>query len=115
MGGAAMSDMPGADEYRAGRELGQAPYTFPRGGVSLKWEFAARENMPPVAVYWSDNGELYTPEGMSVEQMRRKQFREANKALALPIGQFAVEEVRWLWPEKIRFFRDFSGWLSKAG
>jgi hypothetical protein len=49
---------------------GQSPYTFPRGGVSLKWEFAARENMPPVAVYWSDTGELYTPEGMTVDQMR---------------------------------------------
>jgi len=49
---------------------GQSPYTFPRGGVSLKWEFAARENMPPVAVYWSDTGDLYTPEGMTVEQMR---------------------------------------------
>jgi len=49
---------------------GQSPYTFPRGGVSLKWEFAARENMPPVAVYWSDTGDLYTPDGMTVEQMR---------------------------------------------
>jgi hypothetical protein len=49
---------------------GQSPYTFPRGGVSLKWEFAARENMPPVAVYWSDTGELYTPDGMTVDQMR---------------------------------------------
>jgi hypothetical protein len=49
---------------------GQSPYTFPRGGVSLKWEFAARENMPPVAVYWSDTGDLYTPEGMTVDQMR---------------------------------------------
>jgi hypothetical protein len=49
---------------------GQSPYTFPRGGVSLRWEFAARENMPPVTVYWSDTGDLYTPEGMTVEQMR---------------------------------------------
>src|SRR6185503_4856635 len=49
---------------------GQSPYTFPRGGVSPKWEFAARENMPAVAVYWSDTGDLYTPEGMTVEQMR---------------------------------------------
>jgi hypothetical protein len=49
---------------------GQSPYTFPRGGVSLKWEFAARENMPPVAVHWSDTGDLYTPDGMTVDQMR---------------------------------------------
>ena len=49
---------------------GQSPYTFPRGGVSLKWEFAARENMPPVAIYWSDTGDLYTPDGMTVEEMR---------------------------------------------
>jgi hypothetical protein len=48
----------------------QSPYTFPRGGVSLKWEFAGRENMPPVAVYWSDTGDVYTPEGMTIEQMR---------------------------------------------
>ena len=38
--------------------------------MSLKWEFAARENMPSVAVYWCDTGDLYTPEGMTVEQMR---------------------------------------------
>ena len=49
---------------------GQSPYTFPRGGVSLKWEFAAREHMPPVAIYWSDTGDLYTPPGMTVDEMR---------------------------------------------
>jgi len=49
---------------------GRSPYTFPKGGVAIKWEFAARENMPPVTVYWSDTGDLYTPEGMTVEQMR---------------------------------------------
>ena len=26
--------------------------------------------MPPVTVYWSDTGDLYTPPGMTVEQMR---------------------------------------------
>ena len=50
---------------------GQSPYTFPRGGVAIRWEFAARENMPPVAVYWSDTGESYTPSGMTVEEMRQ--------------------------------------------
>jgi hypothetical protein len=50
---------------------GQSPYTFPRGGVVIKWEFAARENMPPVTVYWSDTGETYIPPGMTVEQMRQ--------------------------------------------
>jgi GFO/IDH/MocA oxidoreductase family protein len=49
---------------------GRSPYTFPRGGVVIKWEFAARENMPPVTVYWSDTGDMYTPPGMTVEQMR---------------------------------------------
>jgi Oxidoreductase family, NAD-binding Rossmann fold len=49
---------------------GRSPYTFPKGGVAIKWEFAARENMPPVAVYWSDTADLYRPEGMTVEQMR---------------------------------------------
>jgi Oxidoreductase family, NAD-binding Rossmann fold len=50
---------------------GQSPYTFPRGGVAIKWEFAARDNMPQVAVYWSDTGDLYTPAGMTVEEMRQ--------------------------------------------
>ena len=49
---------------------GRSPYTFPRGGVVIKWEFAARENMPPVTVYWSDTGDLYTPPGMTVDEMR---------------------------------------------
>ena len=50
---------------------GRSPYTFPRGGVAIKWEFAARDKMPPVAVYWSDTGDTYTPPGMTVEQMRQ--------------------------------------------
>jgi predicted dehydrogenase len=50
---------------------GRSPYTFPRGGVVIKWEFAARENMPPVTIYWSDTGDMYTPPGMTVEQMRQ--------------------------------------------
>ena len=49
---------------------GRSPYTFPRGGVVIKWEFAARENMPPVTVYWSDTGDLYTPPGMTADEMR---------------------------------------------
>jgi hypothetical protein len=50
---------------------GRSPYTFPHGGVAIKWEFAARGSMPPVTVYWSDTGDLYTPPGMTVEQMRK--------------------------------------------
>ena len=49
---------------------GRSPYTFPRGGVVIKWEFAARGNMPPVTVYWSDTGDMYTPAGMTVDEMR---------------------------------------------
>ena len=49
---------------------GRSPYTFPRGGVVIKWEFAARANMPPVTVYWSDTGDLFTPPGMTVDEMR---------------------------------------------
>jgi hypothetical protein len=49
---------------------GSSPYTFPRGGIVIKWEFAARENMPPVTVYWSHTGDVYTPQGMTVEEMR---------------------------------------------
>jgi hypothetical protein len=50
---------------------GRSPYTFPRGGLALKWEFAERAHMPPVAVYWSDTGDLYTPPGMTIEEMRQ--------------------------------------------
>jgi hypothetical protein len=50
---------------------GRSPYTFPRGGVVIRWEFAARENMPPVTVYWSDTGDSYIPPSMTVEQMRQ--------------------------------------------
>jgi Oxidoreductase family, NAD-binding Rossmann fold/Oxidoreductase family, C-terminal alpha/beta domain len=49
---------------------GRSPYTFPRGGVVIKWEFAARGSMPPVTVYWSDTGDMYTPPGMTVDEMR---------------------------------------------
>jgi hypothetical protein len=49
---------------------GRSPYTFPRGGVTIKWEFAARDRMPPVTIYWSDTGDQYTPAGMTIEQMR---------------------------------------------
>ena len=50
---------------------GRSPYTFPRGGVAIRWDFPARGNMPPVAVYWSDTGDTYTPPGMTVEEMRQ--------------------------------------------
>ena len=49
---------------------GSSPYTFPRGGITIKWEFAARENMPPVTVYWSHTGDVYTPPGMTIDEMR---------------------------------------------
>ncbi len=49
---------------------GRSAYTFPRGGVVIKWEFAARGKMPPVTVFWSDTGDLYTPPGMTVDEMR---------------------------------------------
>lgn len=52
------------------RGEGESPYTFPRGGITIKWEFAARENMPPVTVYWSHGGDGYTPAGMTIEEMR---------------------------------------------
>ena len=61
---------------------GRSPYTFPRGGVVIKWEFAARENMPPVTVYWSDTGDLYTPPGMTVEQMRADSRHRARRSRA---------------------------------
>ena len=39
--------------------------------MAIKWEFGARENMPPVTIYWSDTGDAYTPPGMTVDEMRQ--------------------------------------------
>jgi hypothetical protein len=48
------------------------PYTFPRE-LTLKYEFAARGDMPPVTVYWyqTPNGEAYLPPGMTVDEARK--------------------------------------------
>jgi predicted dehydrogenase len=50
---------------------GESPYTFPRGGIKIKWEFPSRGSMPPVTLYWSHTGEQYVPPGMTVDQMRQ--------------------------------------------
>ncbi len=63
---------------------GRSPYTFPLGGTAIKWEFGARENMPPVTIYWSDTGESYTPSGMTVEEMR--QIPNTGPVIAAPPG-----------------------------
>ena len=64
---------------------GQSPYTFPKGGVVIKWEFAARENMPPVTVYWSDTGDSYTPPGMTIDTMRA--IPGTGPAIETPSGE----------------------------
>ena len=48
------------------------PTTFPNV-FTIKFEFAARRNMPPVTVYWHQHpsGDAYTPEGMTAEQARK--------------------------------------------
>lgn len=48
------------------------PTTFP-DEIALKYEFAARPGMPPVAVYWYHHagGDAYTPPGMTVEEARK--------------------------------------------
>ena len=47
------------------------PFTFP-DELTLRYDFAARRNMPPVSVYWHNtNGRAYLPEGMTVEQARK--------------------------------------------
>jgi hypothetical protein len=48
------------------------PTTFPNLFV-IKYEFAARGNMPPVTVYWyqQEGGDAYTPPGMTAEQARQ--------------------------------------------
>ena len=47
------------------------PFTFP-DELTLRYDFAARRNMPPVSVYWHNtNSRGYLPEGMTVEQARK--------------------------------------------
>jgi len=48
------------------------PFTFPNE-ITLKYEFGARGNMPPVTIYWyhHQGGDAYTPAGMTVEEARK--------------------------------------------
>ncbi len=47
---------------------GVSPFTYPVRNA-VKYEFAARGNMPPVTVYWNDNvqGDAYLPPGTAEE------------------------------------------------
>src|SRR6266571_5690059 len=42
------------------------PFTFP-DELTIKYQFAARDSMPPVTVYWyhKPNGDAYLPPGMT--------------------------------------------------
>ena len=47
------------------------PFTFP-DYLKIRYEFAARGNMPPVTVYWHNvDKDAYLPPGMTVEQARK--------------------------------------------
>jgi predicted dehydrogenase len=48
------------------------PFTFPEE-LTVRFDFAARANMPPVSVYWYHhaNGDPYTPPGMTAEEARK--------------------------------------------
>jgi predicted dehydrogenase len=54
------------------KKEGTSPFTYPDRCV-IKYEFAARGDMPPVTAYWYDNiqGDAYLPPGMSVEEARK--------------------------------------------
>ncbi len=54
------------------KKEGTSPFTYPDRAV-VKYEFAARGNMPPVTVYWYDNvqADPYLPPGMTAEQARK--------------------------------------------
>jgi len=47
-------------------------FTFP-DELAIRYEFAARPNMPPVTIYWYHHGggDAYTPPGMTVEAARK--------------------------------------------
>lgn len=48
------------------------PFTFP-DVFTIKYEFKARQGMPPVTVYWYQHtgGDAYLPEGMTAEDARK--------------------------------------------
>ena len=48
------------------------PFTFP-DELTIKYQFAARESMPPVTVYWyhKPTGDAYLPPGMTAAQARK--------------------------------------------
>jgi hypothetical protein len=48
------------------------PFTFP-DELAIRYDFAARGNMPPVTVYWYHHagGDAFTPPGMTVEEARK--------------------------------------------
>jgi predicted dehydrogenase len=62
------------------------PFTFP-DELTIKYEFAARENMPPVTVYWyhKPSGDPYLPPGMTAEQARK--IPDTGPEVGPPRGQ----------------------------
>jgi hypothetical protein len=80
------------------RKTDLPPFTFPEELV-LKYEFAARPGMPPVSVFWYQQGgpDAYTPPGMTPEQARKipgqgpqvgpPQVQRATPAIAPPSGR----------------------------
>jgi len=48
------------------------PFTFP-DELAIRFDFAARPNMPPVSVYWYHHagGDAFTPPGMTIEDARK--------------------------------------------
>ena len=50
-------------------------FTFP-DRITLRYDFAARKNMPPVSVYWyNSDGDAYLPDGMTVEEAQKVEGR----------------------------------------
>jgi predicted dehydrogenase len=65
----------------------QPPFTFPNE-LTIKYEFAARANMPPVTVFWyhfGGEGDAYLPPSMTAEQARK--IPETGPQVGPPPGQ----------------------------
>ncbi|HEY3741124.1 MAG TPA: Gfo/Idh/MocA family oxidoreductase [Bryobacteraceae bacterium] len=82
------------------KQVGKNPYTFPKSSVT-RFEFPAREGMPPVTIFWYDaqTGPAYKPEGWtegqpliggpgsfgpSAEELERAKEAAARRAAANP-------------------------------
>src|SRR5439155_1209401 len=87
------------------------PFTFP-DEIALKYDFAARPNMPPVTVYWYHHagGDAYLPDGMTPEDARKIPGQGAILPLTATTGSAPAKAARRRVPTSASRDRIPNGW-----